>query len=99
MAYRTRTSPALEKALTRNPALQSINPNLDMGNDLSVREFSESIEDTQSKVNRYNLAIATLTQYHNEMVASEKALLNDRERMLSGVSGVSGKFGRDKHRV
>jgi hypothetical protein len=92
MAYRTRTSPALEKALKRNLALQSIDPNLDMGHGLSVSEFSISIEDTQSKVNRYNLAIATLTQYHNEMVASEKALLNHHERMLNGVSG---KFGRD----
>jgi hypothetical protein len=92
MAYRTRTSAILEKAQKRNLAIQSIDPNLNMGEGVSVAEFSASIAETQAKVDRYNLAISTLTQLHGEMMASEKALANQHERMLNSVSG---KFGRD----
>jgi hypothetical protein len=89
---KTRTSTILEKAQKRNLAIQSIDANLNMGEGASVAEFSASIAETQSKVDRYNLAIATLTQLHSEMMASEKALTNQHERMLNSVSG---KFGRD----
>jgi hypothetical protein len=92
MSQRTRTSPILTKAQTRNIAIQSIDPNFDIGNGISVVEFSASIEDTLTKVNRYNLALSTLTQLHNEMMVSEKALANHHERVLSSISG---KFGRN----
>jgi hypothetical protein len=92
MTQRTRTSPILKKAQTRNVAIQSIDPNFDIGNGISVVEFSASIEDTITKVNRYNLALSTLTQLKNEMMASEKALANHHERVLSSISG---KFGRN----
>ena len=86
MAYRTRTSSALEKAQQRNLALKSIDPYLDLGNGLTVREFTNTIEDTQAKVDRYNHAIKGLTQLHNEMMEGEKVLADQHERMLSGVS-------------
>jgi hypothetical protein len=89
---KTRTSTILEKAQKRNLAIQSIDPNLNMGEGASIAEFSASIAETQAKVDRYNLAISTLTQLHGEMMASEKALANQHERMLSCVSG---RFGRD----
>ena len=92
MAYRTRTSSALEKAQQRNLALKSIDPYLDLGNGLTVREFTNTIEDTQAKVDRYNLAIKGLTQLHNEMMEGERALADQHERMLNGVSA---KFGRN----
>jgi hypothetical protein len=63
-----------------------------MGEGASVAEFSASIAETQAKVDRYNLAIATLTQLHSEMMVSEKSLANQHERMLNSISG---KFGRD----
>ncbi len=92
MPYRTRTSTILEKAQKRNLAIQSIDPNLNMGEGASVADFSASIAETQAKVDRYNLAISTLTQLHGEMMASEKSLANQHERMLTCVSG---RFGRD----
>lgn len=92
MAHRTRTSPTIEKAQKRNLALKSIDPYLDLGNGLTVREFSNLIEDTQTKIDRYNLAIKGLTQLHDEMMESERQLAAEHERMLSGVLA---KYGRN----
>jgi hypothetical protein len=89
---KTRTSNILEKAQKRKLALQSIDPNLSISSGISVAEFSVSIDDTQAKVDRYNLAIATLTQLYSEMMASEKFLADHHERMLNGVSS---QFGRN----
>ena len=91
MAHRTRTSLILEKAQKRSLALKSIDTYLDLGNGLTVREFTNQIEDTQSAIDRYNLAIKGLTQLHSEMIDSEKNLADQHERMLSGVCA---KYGR-----
>ena len=91
MAHRTRTSLILEKAQKRSLALKSIDTYLDLGNGLTVREFTNQIEDTQSAIDRYNLAIKGLTQLHSEMMESEKTLADQHERMLSGVCA---KYGR-----
>ena len=92
---KTRTSAILEKAQKRHLALQSIDPNLAISNGISVAEFSVSIADTQMKVDRYNLAIATLTQFHIEMMASEKSLADHHERMLNGVSSHFGRSSKE----
>jgi hypothetical protein len=85
MAYRTRTSVTLEKAEKRNLALKSIDPFLDLGNGLTVSQFTNLIDDTKRKVDRYNLALSSLTQLYNDMMESEKTLAAEHERMLSGV--------------
>lgn len=92
MVYRKRTSTTLEKAQKRNLSLKSIDPFLDLGNGLTTREFANLIDDTQQKVDRYNLALSGLTQLYNEMMDSEKTLAAEHERMLSGVLA---KYGRN----
>ena len=92
---KTRTSLVLEKAQKRILALKSIDPNLSISSGISVADFSASIDDTQAKVDRYNLAIATLTQFHIEMMESEKFLANHHERMLNGVSSQFGRASKE----
>jgi hypothetical protein len=92
MAYRTRTSSTIEKAQKRNLAIQSIDPSLDLGNGLTVSSFTTLINNTQQKVDRYNLAISSLTQLYSEMMEYEKLLADQHERMLNGVSS---KYGRN----
>jgi hypothetical protein len=92
MAYRKRTSTTLEKAHKRSLSIKSIDPYLDLGNGLTAREFAKTIDDTQQKIDSYNLALSSLTQLYNEMMESEKILADQHERMLSGVLA---KFGRN----
>ncbi len=90
--YRKRTSPTLEKAQKRSFALKAIDPYLDLGNGLTARDFANLINDTQQKIDLYNLTLAGLTPLYNDMMESEKLLSEQYERMLSGVLA---KYGRN----
>ena len=92
MAYRKRTSPTLDKAQKRSLALKSIDLNLDLGNGLTVLDFSNLIDTAQQKIDHYNLTLAGLTPIYNEMMECEKLLGENYERMLSGVLA---KYGRN----
>ncbi|BAY38838.1 hypothetical protein NIES2111_31870 [Nostoc sp. NIES-2111] len=88
---RQRSSPILKKAVRRASCMNSIDPNLDMGNGLTLPAFSKLIDTMQTKENAYNSALANLDKLYREMLETERELGDMAEHMLMGV-GV--KYGR-----
>ncbi|GET38899.1 hypothetical protein [Microseira wollei] len=91
MARRKRTSQVLEKAVRRLASISSIDPNLDLGNSLTLAEFSTLIETMQTKENAYNTALSTLDKLYREMLQTERELADMAEHMLLGVATRYGK--------
>jgi uncharacterized protein YukE len=91
MAYKKKTSKTIEKAKVRISGMKSLNPNLDLGNGLSVEVYSAAIEDTDQKIEAYNTALSAITQLASDATQAEKNLADLSERMLSTVAG---RYGR-----
>ncbi|WP_067775629.1 hypothetical protein [Nostoc sp. NIES-3756] len=91
MMRRQRSSPILKKAVRRASCMNSIDPNLDVGNGLTLPAFSKLIDTMQTKKNAYNSALANLDKLYREMLETERELGDMAEHMLMGV-GV--KYGR-----
>lgn len=91
MARRKRTSPVLQKAVRRVAGMNSINPNLDLGNGLTIPAFSTLIEQMRTKENAYNSALSHLDKLYREMLDTERELADMAEHMLLGVATRYGK--------
>jgi hypothetical protein len=91
MARPKRTSSALEKAVRRAAGLASIDPNLDLGNGLTLPSFSTLIETMRTRENDYNSALSNLDKLYREMLETERELSDMAEHMLLGVATKYGK--------
>ena len=91
MSRRKRTSKVLEKAERRLASMTSIDPNLDLGNSLTLAEFSTLIETMRTKENAYNTALSNLDKLYREMLETERELADMAEHMLLGVATRYGK--------
>jgi hypothetical protein len=91
MARRKRSSQVLEKAVRRLASISSIDPNLDLGNSLTLAKFSTLIETMQTKENAYNSALSSLDKLYREMLETEGELADMAEHMLLGVATRYGK--------
>ncbi|MBI4784829.1 MAG: hypothetical protein HY785_26490 [Oscillatoriophycideae cyanobacterium NC_groundwater_1537_Pr4_S-0.65um_50_18] len=91
MARRKRTSPVLEKAVRRAASMSSIDPNLDVGNGLTLPSFSTLIETMRTRENAYNTALSNLDKLYREMLETERDLGDMAEHMLLGVATKYGK--------
>ncbi len=91
MARQKRTSKMLEKAVRRAAGINSIDPNLDLGNGLTLTAFSTLIETMRTKENTYNSALSSLDKFYREMLETERELADMAEHMLMGVATRYGK--------
>ncbi|HJQ25205.1 MAG TPA: hypothetical protein VKA60_14900 [Blastocatellia bacterium] len=91
MSRARRVSKVLEKAQVRLASIRSINPQLDLGNGLTVASYDDSVTDLRTKLADYNQALAALDEKMNTLVATEKAVGDQTERMLAGVAARYGK--------
>ncbi len=91
MTRRKRTSQVLEKAARRAAGINSIDPNLDVGNGLSLPAFSTLIETMQTRENLYNTALSNLDKLYHDMLLTERELADMAEHMLLGVATQYGK--------
>lgn len=89
---RKRLSVKLEKAEVRAASMDSIKPNLDLGNGLTLEMYWEAINALRTKQQQYNALLSRVDQLYNELLTDERALGEISEHMLSGVKV---KFGRD----
>jgi hypothetical protein len=94
MGRTRRFSKILEKAEVRSQSIKSINATLDLGSGLSAASFDQAINDTRTKLQAYNQAIATIDEKQNDLNESEKFLNDLSERMLAGIGA---HFGRDSN--
>ena len=81
----------LEKAVRRAAGINSIDPNLDLGNGLTLPAFSTLIETMRTKENAYNSALSNLDKLYREMLQTERELGDMAEHMLLGVAIRYGK--------
>ncbi|MGF1514744.1 MAG: hypothetical protein ACFB5Z_13770 [Elainellaceae cyanobacterium] len=91
MARRKRSSKALERAERRAAALTSIDPNLDLGNGLTLEGFYQLIQQVRQKSAQYNTVLSTVDAAYNALLDGEKVLQDQTEQMLLGVAFKYGK--------
>jgi len=91
MSRRKRSSPMLKKAVRRAAGMNSIDPNLDVGNGLTLPTFSTLIETMRTKENAYNSALANVDKLYSEMLQTERELGDMADHMLMGVGAKYGK--------
>lgn len=92
MARRKRTSPAVDHASTRSSALESIDENLDLGNNLTLVAYNAAIKATDDLLSKYNTKLSELDGLLNQLETSETKLDELSGRMLAAV-GV--KYSKD----
>lgn len=84
-------STTLEKAQTRLAALKSIESTLDLGNGLTVKAYSQLIEEARQKLETYNTALSLVDQSYTAISDAEKVIAEWTERMLIAVAYRYGK--------
>jgi hypothetical protein len=91
MARRKRTSQVLEKAVRRAAGMDSIDPNLDVGNGYNLFAYSNLIETMRNKEKAYNSALSSIDKLYREMLETERQLADMTEHILMGVGTRYGK--------
>jgi hypothetical protein len=91
MARRKRTSLVLKRAVRRAASINSIDPNLDLGNGLTLPAFLTLIETMRTQENAYNSALSSLDKLYREMLETESELGDMTEHMLMAVGTRYGK--------
>ncbi|TFI51520.1 hypothetical protein BLD44_025600 [Mastigocladus laminosus UU774] len=94
MAQRKRNSVALTKAERRVAGLQAIDPNLDLGNRLSIITYKSMINELREKLAAYNQARVMMEMAKNALKEAEVVLNSYSEHMLLGVAC---RYGKDSH--
>jgi pantothenate kinase-related protein Tda10 len=81
----------LEKGNKRLAGLKSIDPALDLGNDLTVDNYEAEIGKLNEKLAAYNTALSTVDDLYNACIAQIDVIKDWNERMLSGAASKYGK--------
>lgn len=92
MAQRKRNSNALSKAERRKEGLRGIDPDLDLGNGLSVTKYETMIDEVREKLAAYNVAQATAGVAQNTLLDAERQLSAYSAQLLSAIAAI---YGRD----
>lgn len=95
MARRKKSSATLEKSERRAAGLKSIDGKLDLGNDLSLDNFSTLIDKMRSQLEDYNSALSTIDKLYNGVLETERELADLSEHMLLGVASKYGKSSNE----
>lgn len=94
MPRQKKTSKTLESAATRLASLKSIDPDLDLGNGITVKEFEKTILRTTMTLEKYNTSLSVADQNEQLFEADEKLLKDFNERVLLGVGT---RYGKDSN--
>ncbi len=94
MAYQRKSSKIIAEAQERAGNLRAIDPNLDLGNGLTLAAYDAKIAETQTGLDTYNGHLAQADAAGNDFRAVEKELRDLSSQMLSGVKV---KYGRDSN--
>ena len=92
MAYQKRHSATLEKAQARLRGLQSIHPDLNIGNGFTLQDYIASITTSATRLEAHNLALAEADRTRIEFSEAEAQVAALSSRVLSSVAGM---YGRD----
>ncbi|MBD3636814.1 MAG: hypothetical protein HUJ25_05675 [Crocinitomicaceae bacterium] len=81
---------AVAKAEKRLSGLKAIDPQLDLGNGLSVTEFETILAAIKTQITVFNTAMSGLDQQTNDINAALKALSEFNRRILAAVGAAFG---------
>jgi hypothetical protein len=82
----------VQTAKQRLNGSKSIDPNLDLGNGLTIAAFEAVIGENEAAINDHNTTLSSLDQKGNLAISTAKAATEYSERWLAAV-GV--RFGKD----
>ncbi|ABA20972.1 conserved hypothetical protein [Trichormus variabilis ATCC 29413] len=94
MARHKRNSRTLDKAEIRLASIKSISPTLDVGEGLTVKYYTEKIENLRQSLEIYNTTLSTIDVLLTQIIENEKDLADYSEKILRGVAY---KFGNNSH--
>lgn len=92
MRQKRLASKVIELAAARIAALESIDPPIDLGPDMTLASFKALHALAHSKHDAYNALLAEADEAQNDFELHEKKLHDVSTRMLAGIGA---KFGRD----
>ncbi|MBD2488451.1 hypothetical protein [Aulosira sp. FACHB-615] len=94
MARKKRSSRILEKAEMRLASIKSISPTLDVGEGLTVTDYTEKIEKMRQLLEVYNTTLSSIDVLLTQIVENEEHLADYSENILRGIAY---KFGNNSH--
>ncbi|MBD2354902.1 hypothetical protein H6G41_09745 [Tolypothrix sp. FACHB-123] len=94
MARRKRSSRTLEKAEIRLASIKSISPTLNIGDGLTVQDYTERIDSLRHSLEAYNMTLSTIDVLLTQIIETEKDLADYSEQILRGIAF---KFGNNSH--
>jgi hypothetical protein len=92
MARQKRGSRILKRAERRAAGMQTISPSLDLGNDLTLPKFWDTINQMRQDLITYNALLSKVDQVYNLIQERERELARLTERMLAATAA---RYGRD----
>lgn len=94
MAYQRKSSRVIADAQERSADLRAIDPELDLGNNLTVAAYDTKIAEVQTALDAYNGLLAQADAAGNDFNADERELRDMSSQVLSAVKV---KYGRDSN--
>jgi hypothetical protein len=91
MARSKRTSKTIIKAERRAAGIESISPDLDLGNGMTLKSYQADIEQARDREIEYNKMLSSLDKFYNEMLDSERQLADRSSKMLQAIAIVYGR--------
>ena len=81
----------VDRAMARHAAMQSIDPDLDFGEGLSVQAYGKLLDQAREALTAYNTLLSDLDKAFTAFDVLEQSLTTMSTRMLSGVAARYGK--------
>jgi hypothetical protein len=92
MPRQKKTSRILEKVELRVAGLKAVDPQMDFGNDRSIDNLMQFVNQIRTRLDAYNTALAVIDSSKTEIQQLEKTMADLSEQMLLGVAF---KYGKD----
>ncbi|MBU7586122.1 MAG: hypothetical protein KAF91_25190 [Nostoc sp. TH1S01] len=94
MARRKRNSRILDKAEMRLASIKAISSTLDVGEGLTVKDYTDKIERLRQLLELYNTTLSNIDVLLTQIVENEENLADYSESILRGIAY---KFGNNSH--
>ena len=94
MTRRKRDSRILSKAEMRLASIKSISSTLDVGDNLTVKDYTGKIASLRQSLEAYNTTLSTIDVLLTQITENERDLADYSEKILLGVAY---KFGKNSH--
>ncbi|BAZ68845.1 MAG: hypothetical protein KME28_05875 [Pelatocladus maniniholoensis HA4357-MV3] len=94
MSRQKRSSRTLSKAEVRLASIKSISPTLDVGEGLTVQDYTEKIENLRQSLEAYNTTLSTIDVLLTQIIENEQDLADYSEKILRGIAY---KFGSNSY--